>query len=62
MDGTIKIEYKLSDTIEDSWSEYDKVIARIHLKRYCKIMLDECGLPIDNEFLLEELESIITTK
>lgn len=62
MDGTIKFEYTLSDTIEDSWSEYDKVVARIHLQRYGKIVLDEYGLPIDNEYLLEELESIITTK
>ena len=61
MDGTVKIEYKLSDTIEDSWSGYDKVIASIHLQRYGKIVLDEYGLPIDNEYLLEELESIITT-
>ena len=62
MDGTVKIEYKLSDTIEDSWSEYDKVIVRIHLQRYGKIVLDEYGLPIDNEFLLEELENILKTK
>ena len=62
MDGTVKIEYKLSDTIEDSWSEYDKVIARIHLQRYGQIVLDEYGLPIDNEFLLEELENILKTK
>ena len=62
MDGTIKIEYKLSDTIEDSWSEHDKVITRIHLQRFGKIVLDEYGLPIDNEFLLEELESILKTE
>ena len=62
MDGTIGFEHTFSEKIQDAWSEYDKVVAKIHLQRYGKIVLDNFGLPIDNEFVLEEIERNLNTK
>ena len=62
MEGTIGIEHTFSEKIQDAWSEYDKVVAKIHLQRYGKIVLDNYELPIDNEFALEEIEGTLNTK
>ena len=61
MDGVVKspcgIKYRTSDNIEDTWCEYDKVIAKIHLSRYGLTIIDTYGLPIDNELDLEDIET-----
>ena len=62
MDRTVKIDYTLSDKVQDAWSEYDKAMANIHLRRYGQVILDTYGLPIDNEFVLEEIESTLNVK
>lgn len=61
MDGFIAspcgIQYKTTEQIEEDWSEYDKVVARIHLGRYGMIITDIYGLPIDNEYDLADIET-----
>ena len=61
MDGFVVsprgIRYKTTEHIEEDWSEYDKVVARIHLGRYGTIITDIYGLPIDNEYDLEDIET-----
>lgn len=62
MDGTLRIKYLFSDKIQESWSEYDRVVAQIHLQRFGKVFLDEFDLPIDNEFILDDLENALKAK
>lgn len=46
---------KTTKEISSEWSEYDKMIALSQLTNYGVIYLDEYNLPIDDEYLLEEL-------
>lgn len=46
---------KTTIEINENWSEYDKNVARCQMLNYGKIYLDEYDVPIDNEYLLEEL-------
>ena len=46
---------KTTKEIRTEWSEYDRVVAQCQLMNYGKIYLDEYDLPIDNEYLIEEL-------
>ena len=41
--------------INSAWSTYDRNVAIAQLVNYGIIFLDKYGLPIDDEFLLEEL-------
>jgi hypothetical protein len=50
---------KTTKQINESWSEYDKVVARCHLLNYGKIYLDEYDAPIDDEYLIEEYQNSI---
>lgn len=45
---------KKVNEINDQWSEYDKVVAKCHLANYGVIYIDDYGLPIDDEYFLEE--------
>ena len=42
--------------INSAWSAYDQSVARTQLVNYGIIYLDEYGCPIDDEYLLEELD------
>ena len=53
---------KTTKEINNEWSEYDKMIALSQLMNYGVIYLDEYDLPIDDEYLLEELEKLERTK
>lgn len=53
---------KTTKEINSEWSEYDKMIALSQLTNYGVIYLDEYDLPIDDEYLLEELEKLERTK
>lgn len=46
---------KTAKEISSEWPEYDKMIALSQLTNYGVIYLDEYNLPIDDEYLLEEL-------
>lgn len=51
-------DYKKTLNINDSWSEYDKSEANIHLDRYDVIYLDaKMNDVIDNEYRLEKIET-----
>ena len=41
--------------INPEWSEYDQSVARAQLMNYDVIFLDVYGLPVDDEYELEEL-------
>lgn len=41
--------------INNAWSAYDQNVAKCHLINYGVIFTDEYGVPIDNEFLTDEL-------
>ena len=41
--------------INSAWSAYDQSVAKCHLINYGIIFLDGYGIPIDNEFLTDEL-------
>lgn len=56
MDGVIDKDHKFQDEFDLSWSEYDKAVASIHIRRYGRVIVDSFGLPIDNEYLLMEIE------
>jgi hypothetical protein len=43
--------------INANWSDYDKAVAECQLMNYGKIFLDEYDFPIDDEYLLEELNN-----
>lgn len=61
MDGFVKspcgIPYRMTNEINNAWSEYDKIVGNIHLGRYGVIIIDIYGFPIDNEFDLEGIET-----
>ena len=46
---------KIVREINEQWSEYNKVVAMCQMTNYGKIYLDEYGEPIDDEYMLEEL-------
>lgn len=46
---------KTAKEISSEWPEYDKMIALSQWTNYGVIYLDEYNLPIDDEYLLEEL-------
>lgn len=46
---------KTAKEISSEWPEYDKTIALSQLTNYGVIYLDEYNLPIDDEYLLEEI-------
>ena len=46
---------KTTKEIRSEWSEYDRVVAQCQLMNYGKIYLDEYDLPVDDEYLIEEL-------
>lgn len=46
---------KTTKEINSVWSAYDQSVAKCHLINYGIIFLDEYGIPIDNEFLTDEL-------
>lgn len=50
------MNYKVAYEINDEWNSYDKTVAACHLDSYGKIYVDEYGCPIDNEYVLEEIE------
>lgn len=41
--------------INPNWTEYDKSVGQCQLINYGVIYLDEYDLPIDDEYLLEDL-------
>lgn len=41
--------------ISSAWSAYDQSVAKCHLINYGVIFLDEYSVPIDDEFLADEL-------
>ena len=43
-------------SINPRWSEYDISVAKTHLANYGVIYLDEYGCPIDDEYILEDME------
>lgn len=45
---------KTTTVINEDWSEYDKVVARCQMINYGKILIDEYGVPVDDEYLIEE--------
>lgn len=46
---------KTTKEINSAWNAYDQSVAKCHLINYGIIFLDEYGIPIDNEFLTDEL-------
>lgn len=46
---------KTTTTIDSNWNTYDKMTAQCQLVNYGVIFLDNYDLPIDDEYLLEEL-------
>lgn len=48
---------KIVRVIDESWTEYNKVVAQCQMMNYGKIFIDEYGEPIDDEYLTEELNS-----
>ena len=51
--------YKISkETFESSdWTEYDRATGQAHLANYGCVYVDEYCSPIDNEYLLEDIEN-----
>lgn len=46
---------KTTKEIDKEWNAYDQSVAKCHLINYGIIFLDGYGIPIDNEFLTDEL-------
>lgn len=46
---------KKTVTINPNWTAYDKSVGQSQLANYGVIYLDEYDLPIDDEYLLEDL-------
>lgn len=47
--------YSVAYHINSKWCLYEKVVAQTHLDNYGCIYLDEDGVPVDNEYILEEV-------
>ena len=43
------LEYQVFTEINESWDDYDKMVARAHLERFKKIFLDKNGYAIESE-------------
>ena len=48
-------EMNTTKEINSAWSAYDQSVAKCHLINYGIIFLDKYGVPIDDEFLTDEL-------
>ena len=46
---------KTTREINKDWNSYDQIQGKIHMANYGVIFLDEYGCPVDDEYLLEEL-------
>lgn len=46
---------KTRKTLKESWTAYDKSVAKCHLANYGVIYLDSYGVPIDDEYELQEI-------
>lgn len=53
------IRFKTTTEFETWWGEYDMAVAETHLANYDKIIVDEYGCPIDNEYDLAEIEEYL---
>lgn len=57
------LEFNLVSEIEPAWGDYDKLVARCHLKQVGAIIVDaEYGQPIDNEYDLEEIYRLVKNR
>lgn len=48
-------EMRTTKKINSNWSKYDRMVGLSQLANYGVIYLDEYGLPIDDEYELEEM-------
>lgn len=53
------LHFEIVDSINSDWSEYDKTVAAAHLTRFGRIITDEYGCPVDNEYDLEEIHRLL---
>lgn len=53
------IRFNVGNEINETWCEYDKAVAKMHLANYGVIFLDEYDCPIDNEYDLEEIATCL---
>lgn len=54
------LEFNLVSEVNPAWGDYDKLVARCHLKQVEVIIVDaKCGQPIDNEYDLEEIYRLV---
>lgn len=49
------LEYTVYTEIDESWDEYDKMVARAHLERFKKIFMDKNGYAIESEFEYQDI-------
>lgn len=49
------MNYRKTNTINESWSEYDKSVAENQLENYGTIYLDEYDCPIDNIYITDDI-------
>lgn len=53
---------KTANKINESWTDYDRLVGLCHLNAYGIIFLDEYDLPIDDIYETDELYSIFKSK
>lgn len=44
-----ELEYQVFTEIDESWDEYDQLVAKGHLERFKKIFMDKHGYVIESE-------------
>lgn len=48
--------FETTKHVNETWSDYNKTVARAHLSNYALIFINEYGCPIDNEYDLMGIE------
>ena len=48
--------FDLTTSTNPNWSEYDRTVARSHMSNWNKIIINEYGCPIDNEYEIADIE------
>lgn len=48
--------FDITTFINPNWSSYDQSVARAHMLNWNKIIINEYGCPIDNEYEIEGIE------
>lgn len=49
------LEYQVFTEIDESWDEYDKLVAKEHLDRFRKIFFDKHNYAIDSEIDIKDI-------